>query len=218
MTNNRSIPGNDYPGNSRLPRQKSIQDSEKEKPERIAKTTIREEEKPLVVKWFGEGSAMREIARYLIWDVALPAAKDVIVEGLGDAINMIIYGEDSGGRSRRRRNIGRTADRSYVSYNSYYERDRKPKARSERQIVSRRYSFRDVIFENRPDAEDVLSYLAERIDEFGHATVADFFESVGQPSIFTDNNWGWYSVRSAEIKRGRGGIFIEMPKPEPLDD
>lgn len=164
-------------------------------------------EKPFLARFFGE--SMSSIGQYILWDVLIPAAKNTISEIVSNGIEMMLYGDAS-----RPSSIRRDRGRSYVSYNSIYDRGSRrttqPKARS-------RHSFDDVVLESRIDAEEVLSNLVELIDTYETASVADFYSAVGLEGEWTDNKWGWDNLSSAEVKRIREGYILVLPKPLALD-
>ena len=47
---------------------------------------------------------------------------------------------------------------------------------------------------------------------------ADFYDIVGVTSEFTDNKYGWTSIRKAGIKPVREGFLIVLPRTRVLDD
>ena len=150
----------------------------------------------------------RTVGDYLIWDVIVPAMKDTISEVFKKGIDAFLYGGPQPGRNVERR--GRT---SRVSYNSYYD---------ERGRSSRRYSynpravndFREFAFDDRRDAELVLSEMCEIIDTYGFCKVSDFYSLVGETERdFTDHGYGWDHLGSARVERGRDGWIIDLPRP-----
>lgn len=199
----------DYPSNSITPK--------KEEPEKIKKVTsavVVEKQKPLLARIFGEH--MSDIGTYILWDVIVPTAKSTISEIITNGIEMILYGESGSTPYRRRRGISRDRDRSYVSYNSMYSRDRSRRP-SRRSSKRNRHQFDDIVIESKAEAEEVLTVLVEAVEMYDSCSVADLYEAVGLPPEFTDHKWGWYNLSSAYVKRDRFGYTIVLPKPEPLE-
>lgn len=149
---------------------------------------------------------MRTIKEYIWSEVLLPAFKAVI----SDSVNMMLYGETS----RNRKTNNRRA--SQISYNSYYDR---PNDRREPNYVrsASRYVFDDLVFENRGDADEVLSTLDDLLNRYPSVSVADLNELVGITGRYTDNKYGWTDIRQAYIERTRDGYVLRMPKAIPLD-
>lgn len=119
---------------------------------------------------------------------------------------MLFYGRVRG--SNARKGSGGT----YVSYNSY--------SSAKKPILSRRsvYNFDDIVVESRGEAERVLDVLLAQIEDYGEATIADFYELVGVTGNgYTDRSYGWKDLRSAYISKVRDGWLFNMPRCVELD-
>ena len=93
------------------------------------------------------------------------------------------------------------------------------KPNNQRPVVNQprvRYSFEDVVLDSRSDAEEILYRMDEILATYGMVRVADLYEFAGISSNFTDNDYGWYDIRTAEIVRVRDGYIIKMPRAVPL--
>lgn len=196
----------DYPSNSISKIGPS--EEEKEKPKHVTNAVVVEKEKPLLFRIFGDN--LHQVGGYVLWDIIIPAAKNTITEIVSNGIEILLYGQDK----TQKRNIRRDRGRSYVSYNSIYN-DRPKSSYSSR--TSSRHNFDDIVIENRADAEEVLSIMIEAIEQYGTVSVADFYESVGISTDFTDNKWGWTDLSSAYVSRSRDGYYIHLPRPRSLD-
>ena len=149
------------------------------------------------------------VKSYIFMDVLVPAIKKAVSDIVTDGIDMILYGE-AGGRGKRRS----TADK--ISYRNYY--DRKDESRYNRDSISRRrYQHDDIVLNSRGEAEKILDGLGEMIDHYGAASVGDLYDMADLDHNYTDNNYGWTSIRNAKIVRVRDGYLIEMPKAMPID-
>lgn len=160
----------------------------------------------------------RTVGDYLVWDVLLPAAKETIADVVKKGIDVFLYGGTSSGPSRRSRDSGR----GHVSYEGYYSnrnRDYKDARASRRTYGSRAGAdLREFVFDDRRDAELVLSELCEIIDTYGFAKLSDFYSLVGESERnFTDHGYGWDALGSATVERVRDGWVIDMPRPIPLN-
>lgn len=145
---------------------------------------------------------------HLIFDVVIPAIKDTIVDLVTDGIHMIFYGETR----RKSGNVARTG--SKISYSSYYkdndDRDRRRNSRPSRSEVT---DMDDILFETRAEAQEVLNSLADIIDEYGSASIADFYDLCGVTEQYTDHKYGWTDVSKATIQSVRGGYFVvDLPR------
>lgn len=148
------------------------------------------------------------VKEHLIFDVVIPAIKDTIVDLVTDGIHMIFYGETR----RKSGNVARTG--SKISYSSYYkdndDRDRRRNSRPSRSEVT---DMDDILFETRAEAQEVLNSLADIIDEYGSASIADFYDLCGVTEQYTDHKYGWTDVSKATINSVRGGYFVvDLPR------
>lgn len=141
---------------------------------------------------------VKSIKDHTIYQIIIPTIVDTISQIVKDAIDLTFRGEvGASSRSSSRVVGGSSRNVSRVSYNSLYD-DRRDNRR-----VSDRYSYDEVTFETRDDAEKVLSCMEDVIDSYGVVTVADFFEFAGITggNGYTDRNYGWSNLRSAKIER-----------------
>lgn len=160
----------------------------------------------------------KSVGSYILYDVLIPAAKDLISDMISGAVDMALFGE----RRRGSRTI-RDRDKSYTNYNSVSYKGRQMSGRPDRndRDISRgaraRHDFDEIILETRGEAEDVLSHLVDLTIDYGMATVADLYELVDIESNFTDNKYGWTDLRNASVSRVRGGYLINLPRTQPLE-
>lgn len=143
---------------------------------------------------------VQNVKSYILMDVLVPAIKKAISDIVTNGIDMMLYGES--GRTKKR------SSADYVSYNRYYDR----RDRDERYVTKSRYSYDDIIFESRAEAEEVLDRMSEIIDTYGAVSVADLYDLVDVSGTYTDNNYGWDNVHNAEAVRVRDGYILKLPK------
>ena len=153
----------------------------------------------------------KSIKEYAIYDVVIPVVKDTITQLIKGSIDMLFYGEVRGGSSTRRS----SSHASRISYRDFYD-DRN--SRRETHRTSDRYSYDDITFEYRQDAEEVLNRMDEIVEQYGVVTVADLFDLAGiTGNGYTDQNYGWTSTRSASVERNRRGeFFLKLQRPSSI--
>lgn len=204
------ITDEEFPSNSHKSKETKI---EKRVTEKVVKGKVKKKKKSL-------GSRMSEsfleddsanVFQYILWDVLVPAAKNTISDVVTNAVQMFLFGEN-----REPDRIRRDRNRSYVSYSSYYEDDRKPRHGHR---VNRRASqnFDDIFFDYREDAEEVLDRLADLLDQYNMVTVQDLYDLVGITSNYTDQKWGWYNLNTARVVRCRDGYALRLPRTEEME-
>lgn len=150
------------------------------------------------------------VKEFLIYDVAIPGIKNLVLDILIDGATRTFGGSGS------RRGSGARTSTDYVSYSRYSDRrDR----RSDRDTRSRSgFDYEDIIFESRGDAELARDAMDDMIDRYGVVTVADLYDMAEITPPFTANKYGWTNIRSAEPTRLReGGYVLKLPKAMPID-
>ncbi len=149
---------------------------------------------------------VNSVKSYILMDVLVPSIKRAISDIVCNGINMLL------GEPNRSRN-GNNGTK--VSYRSYYQ-DRDDKPTYNRPRAQAQYSYDDIIFDNRGDAEAVLDRMEELLDRFDVVSVADLFDLAGISCQYTDNKYGWTDLRSAHVERVRDGYIISLPRATSL--
>jgi hypothetical protein len=160
---------------------------------------------------------LRSTAQYVLLDVALPMAKDMVVEAGASGLEKLIFGD-----ARRR---GSTPPQSgptgYIQYNAMSRIMGRGGLSSSQRAISRaarsRHDFDEIILDSRGEAEEVIDRLFDIVEKYEQATVGDLYELVGLASTHTDRKWGWTNVRGAGVSRTRDGYLLDLPEPHPLD-
>lgn len=146
------------------------------------------------------------VKSYIFMDVLVPAIKKAVSDIVRDGIDMILYG----GTKRSGSSSG-----SKVSYRNYY--DSKDDRRRSDPRESTRFDYDDIIYEHRGDAEAVLTQMRDAIERYGIVSVADMYDMANEPAPYTGFRYGWTSIRTAEVVRGRDGYTIKLPKAVAID-
>ncbi len=223
----------DYPSNSFSAKerseqgQKTAQQKEKRDPEdkqvqRITKGPVRVKKKTLGKKIFETfvKEDVVNVKEYMIYDMLIPAVKnflfDGIIGGIKDTIEMSLFGTNS--RVSGNRVVRGPGGQSYVQYQAIGNQKRTQDERRHSAANNRAVSnFGDIEFSSRGEAEEVLSQLVDFTADYGMASVADLYYSVGMASDYTDNKYGWTDLSSSYVDRSRTGYILRLPKPRPLD-
>lgn len=212
----------DFPSNRRdvKPNRKVEGEPEQKKIARVTQGEVVRRKKPLGKRFaetFGAGDA-RGVWAYVMMDVLIPAAKDMVADAVSQGFERMLFGEV---RSTSRR-IGHKPG-GYTPYNRYSSpsHSRRDTYDEPRRELSRRsratHDFDEIILQTRVEAEEVIDRLFDLVSRYEVATVADLYELLGISGSYTDDRWGWSDIRGADIRRVRNGYLLDLPKPEPLD-
>jgi hypothetical protein len=182
---------------------------------------------PVIRKKKGLGSKLAEtfsgddaqtVGNYILFEVAVPALKNLIVDMITEGAERAFFPTSSGRRHSSggsvRRTSGGPAHTNYSSFSRGVE-----VTRADAPLVSRKRvtDFDMFVISSRPEAEIVLDRLSELIRDFGLATVADLYDLLEIREQHTDRKWGWTDIRGAEIVRDHGGYRLVLPDPKPID-
>lgn len=201
----------DYKPNSNKYKEELIQNSsEKRKVERVVTGVVKTKKKGEMQKLANIfiSEDISKVKEYIFMDVLIPAVKKAVSDIVTNGIDMILYGESG---SRKSSNPA-----SKVSYSKYYsDTNKRPDYRAPLNRTT--YSYDDVVLATRGEAEAVLEQMYEIVGVYGFVKVADLYDLVGVTGSYTDNNYGWTDVSSAQVIRVRDGYMIKLPRALPID-
>ena len=201
----------EYKPNSNLSKERAAKEEKKEKLKPVVSGPVKTKKKSGVHKFADIfiSEDVSSVKSYIIMDVLVPAVKKAISDIVTNGIDMILYGGNGNGR--------KTTNASYVSYNRFSSKDDRSRSSVSDARERNGYSYDDILFNTRGDAEDVLAQMDAAIDKYGVVTVADMYDLANLTGRYTDQRYGWTSLRSAEIVRVRDGYVIKLPKSMVID-
>ena len=143
---------------------------------------------------------VEDVKGYLFFDVLIPNAKKTIQELIESGTNMMLWG--SANRNQKSKS-------PYRSYDKESQKARIKETSTRRTIKD----YRELIFETRSQAEEVLSNMSDLIVDYGEVNIADLKDLAGITSDFTDNKYGWVDLRGAKVVMVKDGYIIDLPRP-----
>lgn len=160
----------------------------------------------------------KSVATYVVSDVMLPAARNMILDASFKGIERLLYGD----AAVRRRQFG---NGPRVTYNNPVQRPYRdvtsrmaPPGASGGVVTGRSRSAREeFIISSREDAEQVLERMNDIIDQYEVVSIADFNDLVGFPTSAVDNKWGWTFLGDVQVRQIREGYLIDLPPAEPIN-
>lgn len=167
------------------------------------------------VAFFGEETI--DVGEYLMYDVLIPSAKELVDALISSIKDAYLWGGQSSASNSR---LSRRGGASVFNYNSISSVRRNVvsslnSAARQAPIAQKqaRISLDDLVFDKRVDAEEVLASLRILIEQYHIAGVSDLYSLIGQTTEYTDQRWGWDDLRIAEIRRVRNGYLLVLPAP-----
>lgn len=219
-----------YPPNSRLSKTTPEAPAKptpvvREPVQRVIKGKIIEKKKPLGVR-FKElfiSDDSRGVGSFLVLEVIVPALRDIVADVVSQGVEKVLYGQV---RSTSRRTGGYRPSPTvpYTNYNArpapssppwptartVPARDLSPQARAT-------HDLREIVFQTRDEAIDILEWLRDRIARYTSTTIEELYTAVGIRSDYTDRSWGWRNLDAAEIVRVPNGYWLRLPPTEEVD-
>lgn len=132
------------------------------------------------------------------------------VSFVADITNRVYSAMDTLMGNRR----GPTGPGARIQYGSYYNQNQPQNNGNARQRTEARYSYNDLVFDTRGDAEVVLANMRGLLMDYRAVSIADMFDlaEMTSPNGYTDNKYGWTDLSSARVIRVNGGYMIDLPR------
>jgi hypothetical protein len=208
----------EFPTNSHRAK-KGINEDQPKKIEKVVVGSVVRQKKPLGRRFLDTffGGDAQGVVGYVMMDVLIPAAKDMIADAVTTGIERMIFGEVRS--TSRRSSIRSNPSGGYVSYNRFSSGQTAGRREDPRDISRRARSshdFDEIILATRVEAQEVIDSLFDLISNYEAATVSDLYELVGVSGNYTDEKWGWTDIRGAGVTRVRNGYLLDLPRPEQL--
>jgi hypothetical protein len=166
------------------------------------------------------GGDSKTVLHYMLMDVLVPQAKDMITEAMSQGFEKLIYGDN---RPTRRYGPHRPPGAGPMNYTRYATRGNNPIGRTLREdrpsatAQPRTSSIEDILLQTRVEAETVLERLYDLLREYDTVSVSDLYSLIGWTSSYVDQNWGWTSLGGSTVRRVRDGYVLDLPRPQALD-
>lgn len=177
--------------------------------------------KPIDKKKFSFGKFFaadaKTVGEHVVESILVPSLQKLLSDSVKGAVDWFIYGAK--GKSSFNTGPGTVSYSRYYQGpvgSQYYYQNTPPGAPGPTTRPGI-YSVGEFKFEDRGDAETVLMRMNEAIERYGMVSVADFYDFIGQRCSFTDQKYGWYDLRPAQVIRYDDGYSIQFPKAQPIE-
>lgn len=206
--------GLNYPGNSNKKKSEEPKEESKRKklPKSISGEIVYRKKKPrskIAESFMGDDT--RSVGHYILFEVVLPAIKQLISDAASQGVERLLFGDSS------RSNVRVNSRPGYTSYNRISPSSRRDEPRALSARARSSHDFSEIILKSREEAEKVRDDLTACVEQFDVATVSDLYDLVGVTGSFQDDKWGWYDLRDVRIRRVREGYLLELPRTQPID-
>lgn len=196
--------------------QKQKQEEEIAKREGVAQGHIMQKKRPLRDVLLA--SDMGDVKSYLIADVIIPAAQNLLEDIITNGAHMLIRGTTAPPKDARGRSGG------YIQYGRYSDRGqatRRPTIEQQRE----KFDLDAIIFYDKESALRVLAELDEIAADYPLVKVSDVYDQANLTPPPQATRYGWTDTRSFDIisdrARDKDGWYdiwrLRLPKPMAID-
>ena len=105
---------------------------------------------------------------------------------------------------------------SYSSYSNYYSSNQ---TNQNKMTPSYKEENREIIFESRGEAEDLLIQLNEIIEQYHMVSMSDLNDILNITGLYTytDQKYGWTDLSTATTSKVREGYALRLPRVRALN-
>lgn len=174
------------------------------------------QKKPNVFKRAARGMVADDVTNvgdFVLTDVVMPAVRNLCYDIVSQGMHRVLFGTARG--PRRGGSTGAYSGPGANLKTAYHRVTNEP-VRNETSISRSdmaRHNFDEIYLDDNAEALDVLENLIARVDRYGSASVADFYEYLGVTGGFTDQAYGWKNLSSAQVRQTRKGYTFDLPRP-----
>lgn len=210
-----SIPGNSHNEKATTKPKKDIK-AVIDEPVKLKKKGLGQKFKQMIV-----GDSAQDVGSYLLFDVMVPAAKNLFYDLVTQGAGRMMWGGAAPGQSPRYG--GRPGYNDYAGTSNRFIR---PSSTSNGQPMSLKQSnqaasanmqFQEILYPTRGSAERVLDSMLEALDAYNVVSVADLYTFAGVSGDYTYEKYGWTDLRDARIRQSADGWFIQFPPSKVID-
>lgn len=179
---------------------------------KVATGTIKEKTFRQKVRDAFISDEVHDIKSYVVFDVIIPAIKETVRNLFVNSLDMALFG-----KVRKTANTEQRGGSTYIAYDRLYQsRGNDIQPRQQKGGAPLRVNELDrVVFKDKADAIDVLSYMMDNLEEYHVASIADFLSAADLPISPIHHKWGFYDLSTASVEElpDGSGFFIRLPRP-----
>lgn len=155
-----------------------------------------------------------EATKANIWSkIIIPTIKNLIF----DAFEEFLFNGSKSGRSKGGY-VSPLDKPSYVNYVDYSNGRSSSRQEATRGANERDFDYRHIYFAVAEDATECLHNLIEILDHYPSATIGNLYDILRKPTTPSLFDFGWRSLKDAQIVQERGGgATLYLPRAIPLD-
>lgn len=139
----------------------------------------------------------------------IPEGKALILKAGTFLLSNFLYNGQGRSSIGQPEGMYRFGQGGYVNYTNYAS----PQSRVSYTSQTGNESFQMLIYEDREDAERVLSGLVNDIINYGHTTVLSYYDLSRRTAPYTADKFGWRNLNGVDVQAVPEGWVINLPDP-----
>ncbi|MBO7450440.1 MAG: hypothetical protein J6U54_08720 [Clostridiales bacterium] len=157
-----------------------------------------------------------DIWEYVKEDVLKPAFKNLIFDTFAGSLERALFGSSSRSRRGGRNEI--------TNYSGRYKYGNNSSRRDDDSRSDSSGDYKDIVYEERGDAEEVLKILRQQIEDYGKASIGDLYDASGitPPDNYSKmERYGWDDLSRASVRLAHGhhgGYYLDLPREKCITD
>lgn len=207
----------DYSGNSQ---QAKAAPPEKAPVEKVVSGDVKVKKKPFGQKFRETFMATdgKQVKDYIVNDVLLPSARDLIFDMINKGVGRLMYGERGRIPGIGGGTFGGGMKTPYATpVNRMFGmggiQTASPGQRMFQAPGLQPASPDDFVLPSREDAEVIIEAVNDRLQAYGTVSVYELKRMLGLQTNHAENKWGWDNLRGARIDPSRDGWIMVLPTP-----
>lgn len=153
----------------------------------------------------------------IVKNVIIPGALELASDSFHSVVDALFNTNGQGRRRSSRSNVVVNNGTNVVTnYNSVSTKPTQDRKRSISDRARANHDFDTILFQNRPEAQDVIDRLRAEIQKYNTVTIEFLYSAMEVEPTFNDTTWGWDDLSGAHVRRARGGFVLDLPEPRPL--
>lgn len=170
------------------------------------------------------------VSKQVMSEIVGPSIRNLAFDAISNGLRMLILKDDysrtdytqgrpyQGGWGNQQTNYRSAYRGSRSSFASGTRKEEEPRVHAalepgQAQALTHGAIILDYNLESREDAQRVLNALRDNCYQYGKVKVANYYELIGVPTVYTDNNFGWLwdDIEHVFIRPARGGFTLQFP-------
>lgn len=213
------MPDNELPSNSHKARAEAASIKAHNTPAAVVKGKAKKKSN-FAELFLSEDIKDFNLGEYAAKTYIIPGIKEILFNAVVGSLSMILF-DGKKGTAGLANNLFRQGNITKINYSAASQglTSTKISQAAAAQNVSRNeLDVTKVVFDNRDDADAVLSGLCDMGIEYGMASVADFYSLAQMDYDYVMGKWGWLrdAIMMAKVMPTRGGFYLEISRPGQL--